>query len=84
MLSDSFERALRRDDLTLSARDVDLVTTLVRSSEPYVRPSVVLVDDTRKDEACLLQALEVFLYDDGIGARYGYVPLMHGPVKEGA
>ena len=78
-------RALRRDDLALCRQQVDVLSTVERGYERYRDDDVVLVQRTDVDEDVFEQALEVlddWSSDDG--AHYLYVPLMFGPVQEGA
>jgi hypothetical protein len=75
-------RALRREDLTLAARDVTVLQTIEPCLHDFVvDPSIVLVDAMDRDEPCVLQAIETFVEMNAWERPiYVYVPLAFGPV----
>lgn len=84
MIRDDLERALKRDDLTLTSADVSVLSTVESCVDLYLDPSTVLVEVTDRDEPCLMQALEVFTtMNEWESPLYVYVPLAFGPVQEG-
>jgi len=76
------ERQLRRDDLRLSARDIDILTTVEPAREYGHDQDVVLVS-LQEDESIAYQCIEEQAdYWADRGATYVYVPLAFGPVRE--
>lgn len=79
--------ALRRDDLSMRSRELDVWSTIEETRDFGHEPSVLLVCNTvvSEDEAPQ-QCLEVYEggYDPGDVRGYVYVPLAFGPVQESA
>lgn len=77
-------RALRRDDLVLHRRQVDVIVTIEQGRERYYDEDVVLVERTDVDVPTFEQALELVDDPTSDGKGYLYVPLAFGPVQERA